>query len=58
MISRLKPVVDYTKGTMESMILVRGEGFVQFSYFMYVTYCHLAVLNILYGLFKMVFDCL
>ena len=27
---------------MESKILGRGEGVVQFSYFMYVTHCHLA----------------
>jgi len=34
-----------------------GLGFVQFSNFIYVTYCHPAVLDI-YGLFTMVFDCL
>ena len=42
---------------MESKILGEGGRLVQFSCFMYVTYCHLASSDI-YGLFKIVFDCL
>ena len=41
---------------MESRIAGGGLGFVHFSNFIYVTYCDLACF--IYGLFKMVFDCL
>ena len=34
------------------------RGFVHFSNFICVTYCDLACFRHLYGLFKMVFDCL
>ena len=34
---------------MESKILGRGRGFVQFSNFIYVTYCHLACFRHLWG---------
>ena len=42
------------RGTMESKI----RGFVHFSNFICVTYCVLARALDIYGLFKMVFDCL